>query len=269
MCDKIEFLNKKEDFTVLNEGNFIIRCQCKNCSKEISFFKEDFYNNIIVCDCNENSEYEYILSLDGIAKKERQCCVCGKIDSIKNLIKFKNNINNTVFYYHKNCENKNNYLPTNSRICNLCKNRDYIFNLIGYTDINDKIKYEHKECSKYLTHNDTFNLFKNYCYIYYIKCSKTNKLYIGSTTNLKTRLNTHFTELSKNKHKNKELQSDYNLYGISNFKFGILELLDFKLSDELKHYEQFYYNKYKKYDLYNKLNPILTPKEYEYLINKN
>lgn len=75
--------------------------------------------------------------------------------------------------------------------------------------------------------------------IYKITNLKNNKIYIGSSNNLKQRLRQHKSFLKLNEHCNKHLQSSYNKYGIENFKFEILELVEEK---NLEDKEEYYIN---------------------------
>src|SRR4051812_34022397 len=59
--------------------------------------------------------------------------------------------------------------------------------------------------------------------VYAIVCSGNWRSYVGSTCNFKRRKDQHFTALRNNKHKNKELQYDFNTYGENNFYWEILE----------------------------------------------
>ena len=59
--------------------------------------------------------------------------------------------------------------------------------------------------------------------IYKITNICNGKIYIGQTTNFKQRVNEHKSDLKHNKHSNPDLQEDYFIYGIDNFKFEILE----------------------------------------------
>jgi group I intron endonuclease len=61
--------------------------------------------------------------------------------------------------------------------------------------------------------------------IYYIECLVNNKKYIGGCKNLNRRKTIHFSLLRNNKHRNKELQSDFNLYGEDFFKFVVEKYL--------------------------------------------
>lgn len=82
--------------------------------------------------------------------------------------------------------------------------------------------------------------------IYQIKNKKTNKSYIGQTTNLfRKRKNQHLSLLRKGIHKNPHLQNAWNKYGEVNFKFTEiakckslkkLNELEAKLINELGYY---------------------------------
>lgn len=81
--------------------------------------------------------------------------------------------------------------------------------------------------------------------VYEIKCIKTNKSYIGSTKNFNHRKTRHFSQLRTNKHGNKKLQEDFNLYSIDNFEFNIIEEVE---EDKLLEREQYYMDLFKSYD---------------------
>lgn len=85
--------------------------------------------------------------------------------------------------------------------------------------------------------------------VYKITNILNNKIYIGSSINIKSRWSKHISDLDRNKHPNKHLQHSYNKYGKNKFIFSI-ELLC--LPKYLLEYEQFYldslqpdYNYYK------------------------
>lgn len=59
--------------------------------------------------------------------------------------------------------------------------------------------------------------------IYEIKCLANNKVYIGQTSNFKSRIYNHKYNLKHNTHSNKQLQEDYNQFGLMNFTFSILQ----------------------------------------------
>jgi group I intron endonuclease len=79
------------------------------------------------------------------------------------------------------------------------------------------------------------------CGIYKILNVKDNKIYIGSSVNLKNREKKHFWMLRKNIHDNEYLQNSYNKYGKDTFLFDIIEICSF---EELIVKENFYINKY-------------------------
>ena len=62
--------------------------------------------------------------------------------------------------------------------------------------------------------------------IYMIKCTSNDGIYIGSAVNLDNRKSRHFSMLKKNNHPNPYLQNAFNKYGIENFIFEILEIVD-------------------------------------------
>lgn len=80
--------------------------------------------------------------------------------------------------------------------------------------------------------------------IYKIICLKNNKVYIGSSVNLRKRKISHLHELRLNKHSNKRLQNAYNKYGEESFCFEKVlecspeELLFFE-EQMIKQYDSF------------------------------
>ncbi len=90
--------------------------------------------------------------------------------------------------------------------------------------------------------------------IYRIFNNINSNCYIGSSSNIKTRIRTHKYKLRNNKHYNKHLQSSWNKYLEANFIFEILENCE---RDVLRKREQYYidlynpeYNKSKNADSY-------------------
>jgi group I intron endonuclease len=60
-------------------------------------------------------------------------------------------------------------------------------------------------------------------WIYNLVNVESGKVYIGQTVKTpKTRFREHINQLSKNKHHNKYLQRDWNLYGENAFKFTVI-----------------------------------------------
>lgn len=91
-------------------------------------------------------------------------------------------------------------------------------------------------------------LFNNRCKInvincvYLIKNIKTNKVYVGSSINLKKRIISHYNLLMKGKHINNKLQNTWNKYGSENFKVIIIE--ENLNSKNLIAEEQYYIDKF-------------------------
>jgi group I intron endonuclease len=79
------------------------------------------------------------------------------------------------------------------------------------------------------------------CGIYKIKNIIDNKVYIGSSKNIKERWYRHKKDLRKNKHHSVKLQRAWNKYGEENFKFEIIIRCD---NAELLSKEQFYIDKF-------------------------
>lgn len=79
--------------------------------------------------------------------------------------------------------------------------------------------------------------------IYRIKNINNGKEYVGSSIDVFKRRNRHFSELNKNKHKNKKLQASFNKYGKEVFEFYVLELVENK--ELLIEREQFHINERK------------------------
>jgi group I intron endonuclease len=80
-----------------------------------------------------------------------------------------------------------------------------------------------------------------------------NKIYIGSSSNLKSRKYKHFNSLLRDSHYNKHLQSAYNKYGKENFKWEIIEYVQIIENKEefkklLLEREQYYLDLYESYN---------------------
>ena len=79
------------------------------------------------------------------------------------------------------------------------------------------------------------------CGIYCIENMQNNKKYIGLSRDIARRWNEHKSELNNQTHVNQYLQSAWNKYKESNFKFYVVELCDEKLLSEREcYYIQFY-----------------------------
>ena len=83
---------------------------------------------------------------------------------------------------------------------------------------------------------------KNKSGIYQIRNLVNNKIYIGSATNLRKRLNTHINKLKTNIHENKKLQNAFNKYGERNFTLEIIEFVEDK--SKLLEHEQYWMNRF-------------------------
>ena len=59
--------------------------------------------------------------------------------------------------------------------------------------------------------------------IYIIENKINNLIYVGASTQLKIRWRLHKLRLSKQNHRNRFLQEDYNKYGLDAFEFKVLE----------------------------------------------
>ncbi len=77
------------------------------------------------------------------------------------------------------------------------------------------------------------------CGIYQIKNKSNQKVYIGSSINIKNRLYKHLWLLKKNKHDNIHLQNSFNEYGEDCFEFSLVENCEY---DELISRENYYIN---------------------------
>lgn len=71
---------------------------------------------------------------------------------------------------------------------------------------------------------------------------KPERIYIGSSNNIKCRWNLHLSELRRNKHSNGRLQNHYNKYGKNDLIFSILICCD---EESLIITEQFYIDSHK------------------------
>ena len=92
--------------------------------------------------------------------------------------------------------------------------------------------------------------------IYVIINRITSRFYIGESMDISKRWKQHTRELKNNSHPNRDLNNDFNKYGLDAFDFKILQVHIGKTSVETKTeliiLESVYINKYKdKYSLYN------------------
>ena len=78
--------------------------------------------------------------------------------------------------------------------------------------------------------------------IYRIKCLVNDKVYIGESTNVRSRIRQHLYNLRRGTHDNISLQNDWNLYGEDSFYIYCLEYCE---DEELWEREEFYISLYK------------------------
>jgi group I intron endonuclease len=72
--------------------------------------------------------------------------------------------------------------------------------------------------------------------IYIIFCKKTKECYIGCSTNIYPRLNTHRSHLKHNIHTNPKLQHMFNKYGLEEFEFELLEEYPKEVLTSMEHF---------------------------------
>lgn len=85
----------------------------------------------------------------------------------------------------------------------------------------ERIKLEKKQAQK--KKNKKTQAEKIKAGIYLIRNKETNRCYYGSSTHINKRFQIHKQHLNENKHHNKNLQNDWNLYGKETFSFEIIE----------------------------------------------
>lgn len=84
--------------------------------------------------------------------------------------------------------------------------------------------------------------------VYIIKNIVNGKIYIGSSVNVFKRWTQHRYKLNKGNHANKHLQRAWNKYGISEFEFSILELINNPSKEILIELEQKYLDEHKSFN---------------------
>lgn len=84
--------------------------------------------------------------------------------------------------------------------------------------------------------------------IYAIRNDLNSAMYVGHSSNIKSRLTNHYYAVLHNKFVNKNLQKDFNEIGIDKFSFLILEECD-DVKDTLKYLENKYIEKYGTYNI--------------------
>jgi len=74
--------------------------------------------------------------------------------------------------------------------------------------------------------------------VFEIKNNVDGKILIDKSTNIKSKMNRHKTELKFNSHKNKELQKDWNEHGEDNFSMNILSKLEYSDDESINYKEE-------------------------------
>lgn len=87
----------------------------------------------------------------------------------------------------------------------------------------------------------TMNEIPQVAGIYQIRNVINGKLYVGSSINLRKRSISHYNDLKNHRHNNSKLQRASDKYGLNNFIFEVLEIVDGK--DKLLEKEQYYIDK--------------------------
>lgn len=97
--------------------------------------------------------------------------------------------------------------------------------------------------------NNVTNKYNKVKGIYKIVNIVNNKLYIGSSVNMRKRILDHIRDLRNNKHINRHLQNSYNLYGDNNFYCDVMvSFKDFYMPEKiLRMVETVYIQYYKSY----------------------
>ena len=98
--------------------------------------------------------------------------------------------------------------------------------------------------------------------IYEIRCIPKNKVYIGESENLLTRLGKHVASLTQNQHDCTNLQQDWNQFGLKSHSFRILRHGPSWNTVEKRHTEEAILLKQKKqnpfqYTILIELQPLL------------
>lgn len=88
--------------------------------------------------------------------------------------------------------------------------------------------------------------------VYSIVCRETGRTYIGSSSNILLRWNSHLGELRRGVHRNRHLQRSWTKRGAESFSFAVVEVCS---TDQLEMKEQAYCDSIPKHLLFN-LRPV-------------
>ena len=94
--------------------------------------------------------------------------------------------------------------------------------------------------------NTELKKFKNITGIYKITCTANNKIYIGSSVNIGSRLTRHRSDLKLNNHHSILLQRAFNKYNEDAFEIDVIEVLE--RQELLLEREQYYLDELQAYD---------------------
>lgn len=96
---------------------------------------------------------------------------------------------------------------------------------------------------------------KNTSGIYLITNLVNGKVYVGSSVDIRKRMNAHKSHLNNNKHDNPYLQKSWNKYGSDSFSFTVLEIVPDR--ENLLYREQHWMDTYQSYN--NKIGYNINP----------
>lgn len=106
-------------------------------------------------------------------------------------------------------------------------------------------------------------------YYYKITNVKTNKFYIGITTDYNKRKKQHLNNLENRMHPNYKMQKDYDIYGLDSFNFEIIEELEATEEEAYEHEYQLIQNSgaTSSYNILEggRINPVYSPQVVEKL----
>jgi hypothetical protein len=71
--------------------------------------------------------------------------------------------------------------------------------------------------------------------VYAIKHNETQKIYVGSTCDVQKRIKAHLNDLRAKKHRNEDMQYDFNVFG-ENYSFFVLDTIN-KYDEKAKEFE--------------------------------
>jgi hypothetical protein len=202
------------------------------CGHALNILDEHLQENIPCNTCYSLGIGEYYYNKkNGIkhnSEFKTKCHLCNKESFLNELEVTKQLVNGElcgrIYFSHKSCYIKNDCLATK---------KEYIEKHAK----ENRIKYSLSEDAEDDTDLSTV--------IYGIVNKTTNRYYIGETIRVSKRFATHKKSLRENSHHSYRLQSDWNVYGESDFDFIIIKKLDKNYHvGMLLYYEYLYMKKY-------------------------